>query len=191
MDLMKPPFKSLMRAATGLVLVLLLVSCVSMETIPDTWPKRYREFLQKVEMPIARRVSLYLGLETGNSPVSQANGKPIVFYTTVPSAVRMATIRFNAAIDGVATASIETSFNPSVTCISLEQLKEVGDFQPGNDLPVHVTTGPGGTGYVRFVPQPDHFIFRLADEVRVDALIVMERGCLTGLHHALPPKPTP
>lgn len=187
---MKRFFKTIKCITVGLVTSLLLTSCTSFEPIPDTWPKRYREFIQKVDMPIGRRITVYLGLDTSNSPPNQPYDKEIVFYSSIPSAVWNTQIRFNAGVDKVYTGSVETRFSPSVVCISYEQLKEVGDFEQGISTPMHVTTGPGGSGYVRFTPQPDHFIFKLDNDIRVDAVVVMEKGCLTRLQHAISSKLT-
>lgn len=187
---MKRPFKTFVRAATGIVVVLLSVSCVSLETIPDTWPKRYREFIQKVDMSIGRRITVYLGLDTSNSPPNQPYDQEIVFYSSIPNAVWNTQIRFNAGVDKVYTGSVETSFSPSVICITYEQLNEVGEFKPGISIPIHVTTGPHGSGHVKYLPQPDHFIFKLDNDVRVDAVVVMEKGCLTRLQHAISSKLT-
>lgn len=166
-----------MRAATGLALALALVSCVSMETIPDTWPKRYREFLQKVEMPIARRITMYLGLDTSNSPRHQPYDQDIVFYSSMPGAVRNIQIRFNAGVDKVYTGTVETSFSPSVVCITYEQLKEVGEYKPGIVI-------PGRHGSPGYAP-PDHFVFKLDDGTTLQATIVMEKACLSSLKHTL------
>lgn len=181
------PFK---RVAAVLVTTLLLTSCTSFEPIPDTWPKRYREFIQKVDMPIGRRITVYLGLDTSNSPPDQPYDQEIVFYSSIPNAVWNTQIRFNAGVNKGYTGSVETSFSPSVVCISHEQLNEVGEFKPGISIPMHVATGPHGSGYVRHLPQPDHFIFKLDNDVRVDAVVVMEKGCLTRLQHAISSKLT-
>lgn len=187
---MRRLFKTIKCITVGLVTAPLLTSCASFESIPDTWPKRYREFIQKVDMPIGRRITVYLGLDTSNSPPNQPYDKEIVFYSSIPSAVWNTQIRFNTGVNKVYTGSVKTSFSPSVVCITYEQLKEVGEFKPGLAVPMHVTTGPSGSGYVRFTPQPDHFVFKLDNDVRVDAVVVMENGCLTRLQHAISSKLT-
>jgi hypothetical protein len=136
-------------------------------------------------MPFSQRVAVYLGLETDRSPTSQAYGEPIVIYASSANTIWGATIRFGAPIGNVYKGRIGTNFSPSVTCITYDQLKEVGDFRTGNSVPMHVMTGPSGSGYVTFLPLPDHFIFKLENGTTLEANVVMEKGCLSSLEHNL------
>jgi hypothetical protein len=189
-DLVTRLFQTMTCMTFGLTAVLLLTSCASFEPVPETWPKRYREFIQKVDMPIGRRITLYLGLDRSNSPPRQPYDQEIVFYSSKPSPVWNTQIRFNAIVGKVYTGSVETRFSPSVTCITHAQLDEVGEFRPGIAVPMHITNGPRGSGHVTYLPQPDHFVFKLDNDVRVDAIVLMEKGCLTSLQHAISSKPT-
>ncbi len=128
-------------------------------------------------MPIGLRITVYLGLDTSNSPPNQPYDQEIVFYSSKPSAVWNTQIRFNSGVDKVYTGSVETSFSPSVVCISYEQLKEVGEYKLGIVI-------PGRHGSPAYFP-PDHFVFKLDDGTTRQAIIVMEKGCLSRLTHTI------
>ena len=172
-----------MRAISYLSLTILLASCASPPPVPDTVPKRYREFIQRSDLPFAQRVSLYLGLSTTTSPSTHPPGEAIVIRSSRPNAISAATIRFDAFADNVYTGQIWTDFDPLITCISTAQLERVGHYLPGQPIAVH-GHGPGNSfGVVRLDPTPDHFFFVLDSGIRVDALAVMENGCLVQLKH--------
>jgi hypothetical protein len=168
------------------MLLPMLISCTTVEPIPETWPKRYQEFLQKTGMPIGQRSAIYLGLNVDKLQATRPYDEAIVLQPIARHAISGATIRFDSQINNIATGRMWTAFDASMICISRDQLKEVGEYVIAwPTMPIHSLGINGSFGSIRFETQPDHLIFKLKDDVRVEAIVEMHNGCLTGLKHAI------
>lgn len=168
------------------LLAVLLTACVTQpQPVPDTWPKRYRAFIQEVNLPLGSRFSRYLGPIADRPPGDIGTEEALNIRFAPTNAVSGVTVRFDTVLNGVYAGRMWTQFNRKVTCVSLKQLSEVGQYQPGYPYPVHGYGRENVFGVVRLESTPDKFILFLEGGARLEADPYFVDGCLDRLEHSV------
>lgn len=175
-----------MRRALPLLLAVLLTACATQPPpVPDTWPKRYRTFIQEVSLPLEFRLSRYLGPIVDRPSRSIGTEEALIIQFAPTNAISGVTLRFDTLANGVYAGRMWTQFNRKATCVSLKQLSEVGQYRPGYPFPVHGYGRDNVVGVARLESTPDKFVLLLEGGGRVEADLHFENGCLDRLEHAV------
>jgi hypothetical protein len=180
-----------MRFALLLFPVVLFSGCATQPPpVPDTWPARYRSFLQESKLPLGFRMKRYLGSIQDESSLQVGTQEAIVVRFGLTNPISSVTIRFDESRDGGYVGNMWTNFNRNILCVSLKQLSEVGDYMAGDPILVHGHGPNGFFGVIRMDRTPDKFILALDDGAKIEGVARFERGCLSQLEHPVASRST-